>query len=424
MGLFKKDLLKTLQAKQKSRKYTILLVDDEYDNLITLSDKLSDEYNILTAMDGLEALELIKNDARPERIHLIISDQRMPRMSGVEFLEKTLNIIPRTKRIILTAFADINTILESVNRAQIYKFIAKPFEHEDILLTIRRALEAYELEGENLRLIQELKELNAGLEEKVQERTHELNRKNRQMLQELKFAREVQNAIMPPFPENDYLKSVLYYVPYEKVSGDTYYWDQSPDNVFRCFVGDAIGHGVPAAFITMMVHMVLRSVTPEYPPQDAMSYLDSSLGNCLPEAMFMSGVYALVTPDGFLRLAKAGHPPVIVLSETQEEPILLGAQGAPLGIFPTTRWPYSEQTYQLEPGDRILLYTDGAIERKNPEGTLFGFHRFLAFLGKQLSIEAEALLEKLLQHLESFSNGIQPVDDVTILILQYQPPTS
>jgi len=130
----------------RSFKYVLLLVDDENANLKALSSILENDYEILTATDGYEALELVKNESNPERINMIISDQRMPRMTGVEFLKHTISITPKTIRIILTGYTDINVIISSINDGKIYKFITKPFDPQDLKITVKRALENYDLE--------------------------------------------------------------------------------------------------------------------------------------------------------------------------------------------------------------------------------------------------------------------------------------
>ncbi len=164
------------------KEHTVLVVDDEEHNLITLSDLLKQEYNILTATGGAEALEMIKQYKYPDRIHLIISDQRMPGMLGVDFLEQTIPLLPRAIRMILTGFTDIEVMIASINQAHIYKFILKPFNQEEIQLTIKRALEAYTLEAHNLELVEELTKLNMELDQKVQSRTLQLE----EALEELK----------------------------------------------------------------------------------------------------------------------------------------------------------------------------------------------------------------------------------------------
>ena len=97
MSLFREDALKKAKKKAKIekdtyKKHTILIVDHEENNLLALADMLDDSYNVLVAQDGQDALELIQKDNDPERINLIISDQRMPRLNGVDFLEKSFEI--------------------------------------------------------------------------------------------------------------------------------------------------------------------------------------------------------------------------------------------------------------------------------------------------------------------------------------------
>lgn len=201
MGIFTEENLKNIKlAEQDIVKRTILIVDDEEHNLKTLKDTLIDHYHILTASDGQKALELLQKEADPHRIHLIISDQRMPRMTGVEFLQHSIEIVPRSIRIILTGYTDVDAIIDSINQARIFKFILKPFDKQDILLTIRRGLELYDLEEKNHKLIKALEFLNgrffnhmrgilqgmAGANEWIQEeKTDQLSPQQNKMLMHL-----------------------------------------------------------------------------------------------------------------------------------------------------------------------------------------------------------------------------------------------
>ncbi len=161
MGLFTVEALRSIEKEeQQIKKRTILIVDDEEQNLKTLKYALDEEYDILTASDGQEALQLLENDPNPGRIHVIISDQRMPKMTGVEFLAHSRAIVPRSIRIILTGYTDVSAIMDSINQAQIYRFIVKPFDKQDMLLTIERGLRLFDLEAQNLQLVDALKFLN------------------------------------------------------------------------------------------------------------------------------------------------------------------------------------------------------------------------------------------------------------------------
>ncbi len=179
MSIFSKSNLEKIQAEEARKKdHAVLIVDDEEDNLITLADLLRDDYHIITAPNAIDALATLRGLKDPESVHLVIADQRMPRMTGVEFLAETLAIIPRSRRIILTGFSDVNAVIDSINIAHIYKFAMKPYNPEDMRLTVQRALEAFELEEVNDRLLQELKNMNADLESTVAQQTQELRSKH------------------------------------------------------------------------------------------------------------------------------------------------------------------------------------------------------------------------------------------------------
>jgi len=157
---------------------TLLFVDDEASIVSSLRRLFRPHgYRILTAGSGAEGLAIIEK----ERIDLVVSDMRMPEMDGAQFLEQVRNRWPEVVRILLTGYADIASTVNAINRGEIYRYIAKPWDDNDIVLTVRDALERKRLESENSRLDtltkrqnEELKALNAGLEQKVAERTAEL----------------------------------------------------------------------------------------------------------------------------------------------------------------------------------------------------------------------------------------------------------
>lgn len=157
------------------KQYTVLVVDDEQDNLQILQDLLSREYRVIASGSGQEALKRLQE----QEIHLIITDQRMPVMKGTELLEKCIGINPAIIRIILTAYTDINEIIAAINQGNVYKFITKPWSPEEMLLTVKRALESYQMRANNLRLIEQLERYNKELEQMVEQRTRELVEKDK-----------------------------------------------------------------------------------------------------------------------------------------------------------------------------------------------------------------------------------------------------
>ena len=159
---------------------TLLFVDDEASILASLRRLFRPHgYKILVANSGVEGLQMLET----EKIDLVISDMRMPEMDGAQFLEKVRARWPDVVRILLTGYADIASTIAAINRGEIYRYIAKPWDDNEIVLTVRDALERQHLALENQRLDQltrqqneELKTLNASLEQKVAERTAQLQK--------------------------------------------------------------------------------------------------------------------------------------------------------------------------------------------------------------------------------------------------------
>jgi response regulator RpfG family c-di-GMP phosphodiesterase len=131
---------------------TILYVDDEENNLFSFKATFRLKYKVFTALSGDEALQILA----ARQVHIIISDQRMPEMTGVEFLEKVLVNYPDPIRILLTGYADMTAVVDAVNKGKIFHYVTKPWKEEELDLTINRAygkyLEKAELEDMNEKL--------------------------------------------------------------------------------------------------------------------------------------------------------------------------------------------------------------------------------------------------------------------------------
>lgn len=147
-------------------KQTILCVDDENDNLDALERIFRSKYKVLRAASGTEALETL--DQYPDPVAVIITDQRMPQMTGVELLEQCLRTRPESIRILLTGYTDMESIVSAVNTGQIYRYLNKPWDPVDLMNTVDRAVERYLMS-------QEIKDKNVALEKANQELTAALD---------------------------------------------------------------------------------------------------------------------------------------------------------------------------------------------------------------------------------------------------------
>ncbi len=132
-------------------RYTILCVDDEEDNLLVFRSYFRRFYTVLTAQSGEQAIALLNEHP----VNLIVSDQRMPHMTGVQFFEKIRDQYPDIIRIILTGYSDMQAVIDAINKAKIYYFAFKPWSHEELKIILDNALETYTLKQLSRRLVEE-----------------------------------------------------------------------------------------------------------------------------------------------------------------------------------------------------------------------------------------------------------------------------
>lgn len=131
-----------LSSVERPKKAKMLVVDDEPDNLDLLYRTFRRDFQVLKAESGVRALEVLATEGE---VAVIISDQRMPEMKGTEFLSRTVPKFPDTMRIILTGFTDVEDLVEAINSGQVYKYITKPWNPDELKVVVQRAAETYEL---------------------------------------------------------------------------------------------------------------------------------------------------------------------------------------------------------------------------------------------------------------------------------------
>ena len=143
----------------KNTRRKILIVDDEPSVLNSLKRTLRKEHDVILSQDGFSAIQVLNE----QEIAVIIADQRMPKMNGVTLLEKAMEIQPDTARILVTGYSDIQAVIDAINEGNVYYYIHKPWEPEDVRLIIRQAIDRYNLVQTNRSLVAEIEETNRRL---------------------------------------------------------------------------------------------------------------------------------------------------------------------------------------------------------------------------------------------------------------------
>jgi DNA-binding NtrC family response regulator len=138
----------------------VLYVDDEINNLNSFKAAFRRSFNIYTAQSAIEGRQVLQE----HDIGVIITDQRMPVTTGIEFLESILPAYPDTIRILLTGFSDVNAVMDAINRGQVYKYLVKPWQNDELKIYIQNAIEIYELRKVNKELTYKLQLANIELE--------------------------------------------------------------------------------------------------------------------------------------------------------------------------------------------------------------------------------------------------------------------
>jgi response regulator RpfG family c-di-GMP phosphodiesterase len=138
----------------------ILYIDDEIHNLNAFKASFRRTFNVFTADSAKDALPILQN----EDIHVILTDQRMPNMTGVEFLASILDVHPDPIRILLTGYSDLTAVVDAINKGQVYLYITKPWQEEELRLNLEKAFEVFDLRRQNKLLNENLLVVNSQLE--------------------------------------------------------------------------------------------------------------------------------------------------------------------------------------------------------------------------------------------------------------------
>lgn len=399
----------------------ILYVDDEKDNLVVFNSAFRRYYEIYLASSAQEGFEIMKKN----EIKLVITDQRMPGMTGTEFLEKIIPDYPDCIRIILTGFSDIDAVIQAINKGGVYRYVTKPWERDEMKITIDNGLETYQLKLQNKKLFDELKEANATLETKVVERTRQIEEQNREITNSIYYASRIQNALLPPKDEMDRLLTSYFVLnkPRDIIGGD-YYWLTSKGNNLITAVADCTGHGVPGSFMSILGITLLKEIvnkSDSLRTNQILDHLRMHVINSLHQSRTKNGTkdgmeIALCIFDfdkGILQYSGAYRPVYLITENNIRE---LAGDYMPIGIYEDEESSFSIKEIPFKKNDTVYLFTDGyadqigGINRKTFRTKYFR-ELLLQIHHLPMNDQKDILWNKLLE----WKGDIDQVDDILVL---------
>ena len=367
-------------------------------------------YEVIPFRRAREAFEAFRKGG----IDLVVSDIKMPELTGIELLAMIHEIDPEFPVILMTAFADLETAVDAVRKGA-FDLILKPAWPDDLQAAIEKGIRFRRLIGLE-------KQYTVLLEEKVREAESNLQ-----------AAAVIQRSLLPiSVPEVPSFDFAWLFRPCKQIGGDLLSLFPLDETHLGAFVMDVSGHGVPAAMVNTLVAQTLNPLSssflkrfiatpPFYEPVLPGEVL-ARLNREFPFERFeeyLTLCYLLLdTRSGKVRYSNAALPlPFLVRADGRVEN--LGAGGAIIGMGEGVG--YEEGEFIMEQGDRLFLYTDGIVEHRNKQGDFYGAERLVMELLGAAGETLQAVCARVMPSLTRFGDD-DPEDDITLLGIEFRQP--
>ena len=381
----------------------ILSVDDEVDLEVLLTQYFrrkirKGEYEFFFAHNGLEALQtLLKH---PD-IDIILSDINMPEMDGLTLLTKINEMRnPALKCIMVSAYGDMGNIRQAMNNGA-FDFATKPIDLDDLQITIDKAIEQIRFIREAQKDQKELRDIHV----------------------DLSVAREIQHAILPrnfvlKIPHAEMIEIYASMMAAKDVGGDFYDFFRIDDERFGFTIADVSGKGVPAAIFMAVSRTLIKATGMRgVPSNECMQIVNDILCGESVDSMFVTvfyGIYNMLT--GEIDYTNAGHNAPYILHANGNVEMLKSNINLVLGALEGIS--YKRNSMKLEPGDTLVMYTDGVTEAENLKQELYGEERLEAVLQTMKGADSQTIVDTINQQVKTYAGEAPQSDDITQLVIK------
>jgi serine phosphatase RsbU (regulator of sigma subunit) len=396
----------------------VLVIDDSPLVLEMLEEALTaHQWQIRIASSGEEALRLAAS-FRPD---VVVCDLHMPEMDGKEVHRRVASLDPTAAFIVLSGENDLQVVLGLV-REGVFDYVQKDSGTEALVAAADRAIRHVRVVRENLRLSQDLRSINRELEQRLEEleASREIYAAKERLERELEIAGSIQTSIVPrrvPVRNFDFAGAL---VPASAVGGDYYDVTPTPEGLWLG-IGDVSGHGLEAGLIMLMVQSGLGALLrgrPTMLPSEAVRAINELLVENVRHRMAKDDHVTLTVlrcgVDGAVTFAGA-HEDLLIWRAESGHCEIVNTPGTWVGIQSGLDFP--DERMRLEPGDTLLLYTDGVTEANHPTSGMVGLPRLRQWFEEDAKRPVEGIRDRMLERVRGWQS--EQRDDITVLVVRY-----
>ena len=373
--------------------WNILVIDDSKLNRAIVKKTLSElNMKVDEAADGIEGLNALQN----KKFDLVLVDIIMPKLDGFGFLSKFKDIVGNNfvPVILMTGSDDLNSKIKGL-RIGADDFLIKPLNEKELVARVLSLLR--------------LKSVH-----------NELYERNLQLKKELEIAKRVQQYIIPKdFSQITYPAVSGHYHPIEDIGGDFFDCYPLPGGNYGFLIADVTGHGIPAALVMTMAKMIFSIYASRFSStSELFSSVNEQMNGLLLDTQYITSFFVIYnSKTKTIHYSNAGHTRALYYRCSKKKVLALDTSGFFIGLAIDSK--YEEKTLQIDPGDRLLLYTDGITEIKNTNGDEFGENRLAKFLVDNISIKGEEFCNLLFKEIVSYAPHENRVDDIAFLNIEF-----